>query len=191
MTEFPLHPPRPEFLQGHEPFDGVDATVLDFWRFALSDLKMNNARGYFAEFLVARAVGATGPRVEWHSYDVLAPDGTTIEVKTSAFLQAWKQRAVSRISFSGLKSRVWDEESGYGAEQTYNADVFVFAVQTATTHEVYDALNTSQWRFYVLPRTALEEFGYASIGLSNLERLAGTAITYAEIADAVRVASVH
>lgn len=44
-------------------------------------LRMNNVRGDLAEFLVARAVGATGPRVEWDAYDVLAPDGTRIEVK--------------------------------------------------------------------------------------------------------------
>lgn len=154
MTEFPLQPPKPTPLQGNEPFKGIDATVTDFWRFALSDLKMNNVRGYIAEFLVARAVGAKGPRVEWDAYDVLAPDGTTVEVKTSAYLQAWEQRTTSRITFSGLKGRTWDTESGRSAEQTYNADVYVFAVQTATTHEEHDALSTSQWEFYVLPRAS-------------------------------------
>ena len=62
------------FPDRRERFAGLDATVTDFWRFALSDLRMNNARGYLAEFLVAQAVGATGPRVEWDTYDVLAPD---------------------------------------------------------------------------------------------------------------------
>ncbi|SPT53188.1 Uncharacterised protein [Actinomyces bovis] len=33
----------------------------------------------FTEFLVAQAVGATGPRVEWDPYEVITPDGTTIE----------------------------------------------------------------------------------------------------------------
>lgn len=38
---------------GSEPFRGIDdAQVLDFWRFALSDVRMNNVRGYFPEFLV-------------------------------------------------------------------------------------------------------------------------------------------
>ena len=44
-------------LRGDEAFVGVDAQVLDFWRFAMSDLRMNNTRGYLAEFLVARALG--------------------------------------------------------------------------------------------------------------------------------------
>ena len=81
---------------------GTDAKVVDFWRFALSNLRMNNARGYLAEFLVAKAVGSTGLRIEWDPYDVLAPDGTTIEVKTSAYLQAWDQYKLSTIQFTGL-----------------------------------------------------------------------------------------
>lgn len=56
--------PDPIALDGSEQFAGVDASVLDFWRFAMSDLRMNNVRGYLAEFLVARAVGATSNRVE-------------------------------------------------------------------------------------------------------------------------------
>ena len=85
---------------------GTDATVVDFWRFALSNLWMNNARGYLAEFLVAKAVGSTGLRIEWDPYDVLAPNGTTIEVKTSAYLQAWDQYKLSMIQFTGLRSRI-------------------------------------------------------------------------------------
>jgi hypothetical protein len=61
----------------------VDATVVDFWQFALSDLRMNNTRGYLAEFLVAKAVGATAGRVEWDAFDVLAPSGARIEVKAT------------------------------------------------------------------------------------------------------------
>src|SRR3954454_23654688 len=68
-------------IDGSEQFAGLDSTILDFWQFAMSDLRMNNVRGYLAEFLVSRAVGASGSRVEWDAYDVLAPDGTKIEVK--------------------------------------------------------------------------------------------------------------
>src|SRR5690349_14432789 len=97
-------------LRGNERFVGVDAKVSDFWAFAMSDLKMNNVRGYLAEYLVAKATGASGNRVEWDAYDVLAPDETKIEVKSSAYLQAWAQRGVSRISFGGLRSRTWTPE---------------------------------------------------------------------------------
>jgi hypothetical protein len=60
-----IDPPAADVLEGGQSFTGLDATALDFWRFAMSDLRTNNVRGYLAEFLVARAVGATGARVEW------------------------------------------------------------------------------------------------------------------------------
>jgi hypothetical protein len=53
---------RPEQLV---PLDGNEAlgpsTVLDFWQWALGDLRMNNARGYLADFLVAKALGDPTP----------------------------------------------------------------------------------------------------------------------------------
>lgn len=164
-------PPHPFALDGSEPFAGLDAHVVDFWRFAMSDLRMNNVRGYLAEFLVARALGATGPRVEWDAYDVLAPDGTRIEVKASAYVQAWAQRRPSRITFTGLTGRTWTPAGGSSDDQTFNADVYVFAVQTAADHDSYDSLDTEQWQFYVLPRQVLAGRGTRSISLATLESL--------------------
>lgn len=31
--------------------------MADLWQFALGELRMNNTRGYLAEFLVAKALG--------------------------------------------------------------------------------------------------------------------------------------
>lgn len=78
-------------LRGDERFEGMDASVTDFWRFAMSDLRINNTRGYLAAFLVARSLGIDAQRVEWDDYDVLW-EGVKIEVKSSAYLQAWAQR---------------------------------------------------------------------------------------------------
>lgn len=190
MASFSLTPPDPIPLRVDEPIAGTGATVLDFWRFALSDLKMNNARGYFAEFLVARAVGSTACRVEWDPYDVLAPDGTTIEVKSSAYLQAGGQARLSSIRFTGLKRAVLSPETNdYAPEQTYNADVYVFAIQTAMTHESYDPLDTRQWCFHVLPRREVEALGQSSIGWPTLHRLAGEPIAYPDLADAIHEAA--
>ena len=167
---------------------GTDATVVDFWRFALSNLWMNNARGYLAEFLVAKPVGSTGLRIEWDPYHVLAPDGTTIEVKTSAYLQAWDQYKLSTIQFTGLRSRIWSTEGGLTPTPTYNADVYVFAIQTARTHEEYNPLLASQWRFHVLPKRKVEDLGQDSIGLATLERLAGPSIAYEHLSEAIKAA---
>lgn len=72
-------------LDGTEKFAGMDKSVVNFWQFALGDLRMNNARGYLAEFIVATALGISTKRVEWAGFD-LDWQGVTIEVKSSAHL---------------------------------------------------------------------------------------------------------
>jgi hypothetical protein len=50
---------------GYESFIGMDGTVLEFWQWAVSDLKTNTTRSMLAEFLVAKAVGGkANKRVE-------------------------------------------------------------------------------------------------------------------------------
>lgn len=188
MTAEWMRPGKPALLNGDEPFVGMDATVQDFWSYAMSDLLMNNVRGYLAEFLVAKAVGAIGARVEWDAYDVLTPEGLRVEVKSAGYLQAWAQRAHSRISFGSMKGRTWTPEGGESPEATLNADVYVFAIMTATCHQDYAALDLSQWDFYVVSRAAIEATGYASIGLPTLRTLAEKPIEYPHLAQAVREA---
>ncbi len=123
--------------------------------------------------------------MEWDAYDVLAPSGARIEVKSSAYLQVWEQRGPSRISFSGLTGRTWNPQTGESPTATYNADVYVFCVQTARRHEAYDPLDIDQWEFYVLSRTQVERLGYKSIGLPTLSATAGSPILYARLAETI------
>lgn len=146
----------------------------------MSDLRMNNVRGYLAEFLVAKAVGAVGQRVEWDAFDVLTPGGVKIEVKSSAYLQAWDQERLSRIAFTGLRGRTGASD-GHPAEARYRADVYVLAVQTATRHEDYNPLDVGQWTFYVLPRTLIASLGYRSLSLTTLRQLTDGPTMYPEL----------
>ncbi|MFE1405001.1 hypothetical protein ACFW5D_15330 [Streptomyces sp. NPDC058770] len=182
-------PARPTPLAGGEVFRSPDAgtvTVLDFWRYAMPDLRTNTTRGLLAEFLVHRAVGAEQRNAEWESFDVLAPDGLKIEVKTSAYLQAWGQRRLSEIRFSRLRGRIWTPEDGDAAEQSYNADVYVFALHTARTHAAYDPLDVGQWCFHVASRAVVEATGQASLGLTSVRRLCGEPVGYGELAERIR-----
>lgn len=106
VSEEWINPPPPRALQGDERFVGVDAKVRDFWTFATSNLSTNNVRGYLAEFLVAKAVGASGVRVEWDAFDVLTPEGIRVEVKSAGYLQAWSQRRLSRRPAARLRFRI-------------------------------------------------------------------------------------
>lgn len=171
-------------LRGDEQFLGVDASVLDFWRFAMSDLRMNNTRGYLAEFLVARALGLETQRVEWDDYDVLWND-VKIEVKSSAYLQSWAQRAPSQIRFTGLRGRSWgDITTGLSTETTYKADVYVLCAHTTREHEAYDPLDISAWEFYVLAKSTLAELNVQSISLATAARLMRP-VGYDELAAAI------
>ncbi|MEH6374829.1 hypothetical protein V7793_10945 [Streptomyces sp. KLMMK] len=176
-------------LDGEELFIGAGgATVLDFWRYALPDLKTNTTRGLLAEFLVHRAVGALQRNQEWESFDVLAVDGLRIEVKSSAYLQAWSQREVTKIVFDRLRTRTWSPQTGDAAEPSFNADVYVFAVHTATSHEDYDPLDVGQWQFYVVPGPVIEANGTKSLALNSVRALAGDSVPYADLAARIRAA---
>jgi hypothetical protein len=165
-----FQPPPAPVLTGDERFKGVDHTVKDFWLYAARDLRSNVLRGVLAEWLVAKAVDATEPLPEWHEFDVLAPAGIRVEVKSCAYLQSWPQRRLSTIAFSGLNAAKWDAELGRSDQRTFNADVYVFCVQTARSHDAYDPLDVSQWNFYVLPRSSVESIGQRSIGLARIKR---------------------
>lgn len=185
----PLTPRPVPPLRGDESVVGVpDATVVDFWRFAMPDLRMNNTRGLFAEFLVHLAVGSHAPRVEWAGHDVETDDGLRIEVKAGAYLQAWEQRAPSPIRFSGIRARAWSPDGGYAQTKSYNADVYVFAVQTAREHALYEPLDTAQWEFYVLPRPVVAALDSDSVGLGTVRAAGGPPVSFAGLNDRIRAA---
>jgi hypothetical protein len=153
--------------------------INDFWRWAFSDLRQNNVRGIFAEWVVAQILGLQiEHRQSWDNSDLVLPDGRTVEVKCSAYVQAWHHHdsKPSVIQFSGLKGRRWidaDQKRAAGAG-TYNADVYVFCVQTHRDALEWDAFDLSQWEFYVVTRQALVEIGANSLRLSTIQNLASS-----------------
>jgi hypothetical protein len=153
-----------------------DATVLDFWQWAFSDLRVNSMRGILAEWIVAKLLGIDSQgftaRDPWGEYDLKTPEGVTIAVKTSAYVQTWRDVATSRIVFSGLRGRTWSPESGYAQAATYNAHLYVFCVQIEKDLTRWNALDLEQWRFYVVPRDQLISHGGSSITLSVLKTFA-------------------
>jgi len=151
-----------------------EATALDFWQWAFSDLKMNNIRGVFSEWLVAKLLDLNVPvRDSWAPCDLETPDGVRIEVKSGAYLQAWHDEKTpsSKIIFSGLKGKTWSLKSGYSDEQTYNADIYVFCVQVEKNADNWNAFDLDQWRFYLLRRDVLERLGQKTLSLSKLKTL--------------------
>ena len=132
-------------------------SVSDFWRWIGSDLVGNTTRGLFAEYLVGLAVGALvgddsdDVRDEWGSHDLTTPDGTTIEVKSSAYLQTWRQEKEAAPEFSIAETQGVDSDSGqYSEEKKRRSDVYVFCLLNHRTKATLDPLNLEQWTFYVV-----------------------------------------
>lgn len=186
-----LTPSRAEPLDGGEHFAGLDATVSDFWRWAFSDLRDNTTRGILAEYLVGRAVhDARSMRIGWDNFDALSADGTRIEVKCSAFLQSWRQKRHSDLSFGRLTAREFDwARDEYSADARARADVFVFAVQTQRDPSAYDMLDLTRWEFWVTDAASIRDAAVKTVGIGWVRAHAAGPLSYDQLADAIRAAA--
>jgi hypothetical protein len=188
----PIHPRPLQPLTGSEPL--LDGTVADFWRWALSDLRMNLARGYLVEYLVARALGdPSAARVEWGPWDVQAADGTLVEIKACGRLQSWTTKKLSTPSWSFRSvraDRTWSDAAGdyLAIDPASRVHVWVFALQTAEDPAAYDPLDVEQWEFRVMPHRELLAAGQASARLSFFDSRGVEPVDYSRLAEAVREA---
>lgn len=147
----------------HIIFDGMPTGYLlsDFWAWQSSDLLNNTLRGSYCEFVVSAALGVdlSGVNEDWTPYDILMPCGESsirIEVKSSAYLQAWEQSRLSSVQFSIRPSRAWSAEAGYSETVKRNSDVYVFCLYTETDRSKADPLILDGWDFYVLPTKRID-----------------------------------
>lgn len=165
-------------------------TLSQFWSWTASDLLSNTLRGHLAEFLVATALGcAQGVRTEWDDVDLRLPDGTAIEVKSSAYAQSWKQSRPSIIRFAIAPTQGWDAETNdYTTHVARRADVYVFCLLGAPSETEADPLDLSQWTFYVLSKAILDARvpTQRTIGLGPLVALGAARCGYSELAGTVQ-----
>ena len=177
-------------LTGNEEFTlhgkGAGITVLDFWRWAFSDLIDNTQRGVMAEFLVHSSLYQITPdtqiRENWLPFDVTSPSGRRIEVKSAAYIQAWTPENIfAQIRFDIGKKLAWDNAAAtYAASAKRNCDLYVFCLFTAKTKDV-SLLDLDYWDFYVLPTSVLDEKvpDQKGIALSSLLKLEPVKTDYA------------
>jgi hypothetical protein len=180
---------KPERKSGAEPFVNgrreASVTLADFWRWAFSDVLSNATRGALAEFIVASALGpARGVRGEWDSYDLVTDSGKTIEVKSAAYLQSWRQKRLSKIAFSVRAARAWDADSDeFAGDSRRQADVYVFCLLAHTDKATVNPLDLGQWRFYVIATRALNDKlpGAKTISLKRLLSLSPAEGAYRDL----------
>ena|SRR5437588_373901 len=155
-----------------------DVRLTDFWRWAFSDLSEDYLKGFFAEWMVAVLLGLPvqdSRRLEFLRFDH-ARGTKRIEVKSTARWQSWKvldeegrPRSIpkkpatpdTKIRFAGLRTD----------DGRYNADVYVFCFHTEQDFARWNALDLSQWEFYVVLQRDLQRLGTKSIGLKKVREL--------------------
>jgi hypothetical protein len=187
-----------EHFYQHNPTQSLNLKLIDFWRWSASDLVSNATRGILAEHIVAYALGLPdGVRAEWDAYDLRLPteskpEGIKIEVRSASYLQSWFHNELSVISFNISPTRVWDADTNtIATELKRQADIYVFCLLGHKEKETLDALNLSQWEFYVLPTTVLNEKAptQKKIRLASLLRLNPTKANYGQLAESIQKAA--
>jgi len=151
---------------------GLPFDLKSFWQWSASDLLSNVTRGVMAEFLVAKAVGLADEsiRKEWDPFDLVTPEGIKVEVKSSAYLQSWTQRELSKVRFQVPKTQAWDYATNkWGTEKARHADVYVFALLAHEDKSTVDPMDLDQWTFYVIPTTTLNVLDRSSLRIQDLD----------------------
>ncbi len=161
-----------------------NAALLDFWRWGYSDLSDDDVKGAFAEWIVQKLLGiAATRRILWANSDLITSSGVRIEVKSSAYWQSWKYLDESgqplakalheptssrgKIRFTGLMAGD-STQTDRSKKMDFKSDLYVFAFQNETNLDRWNALDLSQWEFYLVTRQKLVDRGWKSISLQTL-----------------------
>ena len=187
------HGPQPLRPQSVFTVDGKPTSfaVLDFWVWVGSDILNNALRGKVAEYIVGQAVGAwedAPVRIEWDTVDIRTPKGISIEVKSAAYIQSWRQSQPSQISFGIAKTIAWDPETGeYGTIPVRSADVYVFCLLAHRDKRTINPLELTQWEFYVLPTQTIDTAfeNQKTVTLSRLKEAGANSIGYGDLRRAI------
>ena len=179
---------------GRESFSfenqNLDFKLTDFWSWSQSDLLNNTLRGVLAEYIVRQDLGIKkSTRTEWDAYDLETESGIKIEIKSSAYLQSWKQNNLSQISFDIARTKGWNAETNeYSKETKRQSDFYVFCLLHHKDKKTVDPTKLDQWTFYVLSTKRLdkEKKQQKRIGLSPLLKLNPTECCFGEIRNVIK-----
>jgi hypothetical protein len=135
--------------------NGLDRTVGQFYEWAYGDVFTNIIRAAIAEYLVACAIDREHiRRSSWDGYD-FEVDGIKIEVKSSACFVSGKMPTKSKTYDIKARYASWHPNGTPISEDGIArrcADVY-----GQTDRELADTLHASQWRFYIVPASWINE----------------------------------
>lgn len=163
----------------------VGYNLLDFWKWSVSDIVSNATRGRLAEFIVGTAINLNIEilRDEWDAYDLITDYGAKIEIKSASYIQSWKQKDYSTISFSiKAASHSDNKDTLQRTEVKRHSDLYIFCLLKHKEQKTLDPLKLEQWEFYILPTYRIDNYtrSKSSITLNSLQKLT-TQVTYEEL----------
>lgn len=176
---------------GTEKIIGVknDVNLLNYWQWAYSDLIGNTERGSLAEYIVSLACENDNEiRVNWDAYDLELKNGIKVEVKSSAYLQTWKQKKYTKPLFGINKTKAWNYiENVYDDETKRQADIYVFALLAHKDKSSVNPLDINQWEFYVLSTEKLNKVmgDCKTISLDKIIDLGAEKILFNDLLDKI------
>lgn len=190
-----IHPtpksPKEQFQDGSQI---LNFTVGDFWQWNQSDLIENRNRGILAEFIVKKALNIKSEtRIEWDNYDFATDDNIKIEVKSAAYIQAWKQTKPSRISFDISPKQAILPDGNLSTDYKRWADIYIFCLLHHQDQATINPMDLSQWTFYLVTAAALDQHypGQKTIGLWGIERITHQKCTYSELKEGFEIVRLH
>lgn len=179
---------QPTQKTGQEPFHingkSINYNLFSFWQWSNSNILGNALRGILAEYIVSLDIKTPHiMREEWECFDLITQDGVKIEVKSASYIQSWKQKHFSKISFSIQPTRVWEEDNKRSLVAKRQSDCYVFCLLHHKDQITIDPLNLDQWSFYVLATNTLDtKLGtQKTITLSSLLKLNPIKCTFGDI----------
>ena len=195
ITKPPPAPKPAKVLTTHainQPTDSLrgigshtNTTLVDFWQWAFSDLCDDDLKGIYAEWLVHKLLGIESPRrISWANSDVVTPSRVRLEVKATSYWQSWKvidqygqpyaeprytiPKDDSKIRFGGLMARDSSSTTDMSMSRALKAQLYVFAFQHEKYITRWNAMDLSQWEFYVVRAEELAQIGGRTVSLSKL-----------------------
>jgi hypothetical protein len=177
-----IHSPH-DTLQGANSPEGN--SLLDFWKWAYGDLCDDDVKGVFAEWLVHRLLGIESRRrVSWANSDVITPEGVRIEVKASSYWQSWKfldekglpydkplhtpVQNESSLRFGGLRARDATNASAAKSQPMLKSHLYVFVLNKEKDLSKWNAMDLSQWDFYIARAEDLAQIAGKSVTVAKL-----------------------
>jgi hypothetical protein len=137
----------------------LNIALQEFWSWTCSDLLNNAMRGILAEFLITKALDVDSEyRLEWDAFDVETRQGLKVEIKSSSYLQGWKQEQYSQITFGIQPTHGWNAKTNeYSSQKKRQSDIYVFCVLSEKDPQKVNPTNLEQWEFYILETRILDE----------------------------------